>query len=160
IASRACSTTDCVIGDGSATSTPPVSITTKRLPAHSATSSLRSRVTPGVSCTTAARDSVSRLTRVDLPTLGKPTIATVPRRPSAVSVSRVSILANLFIGFILIQGRRNCPPTVFGTDLCGGQVPPSPEQGLSPNGDCPDNGFLGSPLAGSVLSSPNRDCPR
>src|SRR5919197_3165546 len=59
-------------------STPPVSITTKRFPAHSATSSLRSRVTPGVSCTTAARDSVRRLTSVDLPTFGKPTIATVP----------------------------------------------------------------------------------
>ena len=39
---------------------------------------LRSRVTPGVSWTTAARDSVRRLTRVDLPTFGKPTIATVP----------------------------------------------------------------------------------
>ena len=39
---------------------------------------MRSRVTPGVSCTTAARLCVRRLIRVDLPTLGKPTIATVP----------------------------------------------------------------------------------
>src|SRR6266516_198622 len=42
-------------------------------------SSLRSRVTPGVSWTTAARVPVSRFTSVDLPTFGKPTIATVPR---------------------------------------------------------------------------------
>ena len=47
-------------------------------PFQSARSSLRSRVTPGVSCTTAARVWVSRLTSVDLPTFGKPTIATVP----------------------------------------------------------------------------------
>ena len=79
IASRACSAIARVSGVGSAMSTPPVSTSTKRLPVHSQTSSLRSRVTPGVSCTTAARVSVSRLTSVDLPTFGKPTIATVPR---------------------------------------------------------------------------------
>ena len=62
-------------------STPPVSISRNRLPFHSHTSSLRSRVTPGVSCTTAARVPVSRLTSVDLPTFGKPTIATVPTSP-------------------------------------------------------------------------------
>ena len=33
-------------------------------------SSLRSRVTPGSSCTTASRDSVRRLTSEDLPTFG------------------------------------------------------------------------------------------
>src|SRR5436305_2909948 len=59
-------------------STPPVSISRKRLPDHSQTSSLRSRVVPCVSCTTAARELVSRLTSVDFPTFGKPTIATVP----------------------------------------------------------------------------------
>src|SRR5579859_6260279 len=59
-------------------STPPVSTSTKRFPVHSQTSSFRSRVTPGISCTTAARVSVSRLTSVDLPTFGKPTIATAP----------------------------------------------------------------------------------
>ena len=48
------------------------------MPLHSQTISLRSRVTPGVSCTTAARVPVSRLTSVDLPAFGKPTIATVP----------------------------------------------------------------------------------
>ena len=68
-----------VIGVGSAMSTPPVSTSTKRLPVHSQTSSLRSRVTPGISCTTAARVSVRRLTSVDLPTFGKPTIATAPQ---------------------------------------------------------------------------------
>ena len=52
------------------------------MPAHSQTSSLRSRVMPAVSWTTAARVAVSRLTSVDLPTLGKPTIATVPSRSS------------------------------------------------------------------------------
>ena len=48
------------------------------VPVHSQSSSLRSRVTPGVSWTTAARLCVSRLISVDLPTFGKPTIATVP----------------------------------------------------------------------------------
>ncbi len=77
-ASRACVAIALVRGVRSAMSTPPVSTRTKRLPVHSHTSSFRSRVTPDVSCTTAARDSVRRLTRVDLPTLGKPTIATAP----------------------------------------------------------------------------------
>jgi len=67
-----------VIGVSSATSTPPVSMSRNRLPFHSQISSLRSRVTPGVSWTTAARVAVSRFTSVDLPTFGKPTIATVP----------------------------------------------------------------------------------
>jgi hypothetical protein len=39
---------------------------------------LRSRVTPGVSKTTASRVADNRLTSVDLPTFGKPTTATVP----------------------------------------------------------------------------------
>src|SRR5881227_4493436 len=71
-----------VIGVRSAMSTPPVSTSTNRLPVHSQISSLRSRVTPGVSWTTAARLSVSRLTRVDLPTFGKPTTATFPASSS------------------------------------------------------------------------------
>jgi hypothetical protein len=61
-------------------STPPVSISRNSVPAHSQTSSFRSRVTPGVSWTTAARVPVRRLTSVDLPTFGKPTTATVPAR--------------------------------------------------------------------------------
>src|SRR6476469_3674308 len=85
IAARDCSTIERVIGVWSAISTPPVSISRKRLPFQSATTSLRSRVTPGVSCTTAARDSLSRLTSVDLPTFGKPTTATVPASSSATS---------------------------------------------------------------------------
>src|SRR5207237_2347782 len=79
-AAFACSAIERVIGSLPAMSTPPVSISRKRLPFHSQTSSLRSRVTPGVSCTTAARDSVNRFTNVDFPTFGKPTIATVPSR--------------------------------------------------------------------------------
>ena len=71
----------------SAMSTPPVSISRNRLPAHSQTSSLRSRVVPLVSWTTAARVAVSRLISVDLPTFGKPTIATVPSRSTRSSSS-------------------------------------------------------------------------
>ena len=57
-------------------------------PFQSQRSSLRSRVTPAVSCTTAARLCVSRLTSVDFPTFGKPTIATVPALLTA-SVGRL-----------------------------------------------------------------------
>src|SRR5262249_35800204 len=71
---------------------PPVSTITKRLPAHSQTSSFRSRVTPGVSWTTADLVDVSRLTSVDFPTFGKPTTATLPSRPSM--ASSVGALAN------------------------------------------------------------------
>src|ERR1700710_2336311 len=42
---------------------------------------MRSRVTPGTSCTTASRRPSTRLTRVDLPTLGRPTIATTGSGP-------------------------------------------------------------------------------
>ena len=48
-------------------------------PAHSHTTSLRSRVTPGSSSTTVRRLPVSRLISVDLPALGNPTTATDPR---------------------------------------------------------------------------------
>src|SRR4051812_8974055 len=82
IAACACSAMPRVIGDGSAMSTPPVSTSRNSRPDHSQISSLRSRVTPGVSCTTAAREPVSRLISVDFPTLGKPTIATVPSSPA------------------------------------------------------------------------------
>src|SRR5262245_15312304 len=93
----ACSATCCVSGEGSAMSTPPVSTRTKRLPAHSQTTSLRSRVTPGVSKTTASRVAVRRLTRVDLPTLGKPTTATPPRRGGSVigAALRAALLRDL-----------------------------------------------------------------
>ena len=42
---------------------------------------MRSRVTPGMSCTTAARRPRMRLTSVDLPTLGRPTMATTGSGP-------------------------------------------------------------------------------
>ena len=51
-------------------STPPVSISLKVRPFHSQSSSLRSRVTPGRSCTTASRVPVRRLISEDLPTFG------------------------------------------------------------------------------------------
>ena len=44
---------------------------------YAAQPSRRSRVTPGVGATSAARRPTSRLKRVDLPTLGRPTMATV-----------------------------------------------------------------------------------
>ncbi len=68
-----------VSGELSAMSTPPVSTSRSRLPLHSQTISLRSRVTPGVSKTTAERVADRRFTSVDFPTFGKPTTATVPR---------------------------------------------------------------------------------
>ena len=55
---------------------PPVSTTEKARPIHSASSTLRSRVTPGRSSTIASRRPTMRLTRVLLPTLGRPTTAT------------------------------------------------------------------------------------
>ena len=61
---------------------PPVSTTVKACPHHSASSSLRSRVTPGRSSTTAARRPTMRLTRVDLPTLGRPAMTTSGRWPA------------------------------------------------------------------------------
>ncbi len=62
-------------------SQPPVSTTTKVRPFHSASSSTRSRVTPGFSSTTAARRPTMRFTSVDFPTLGRPTMATTGVRP-------------------------------------------------------------------------------
>ena len=62
-------------GSVSSRSTPPVSISAKRRPFQSVASSLRSRVIPDRSCTTASRDWVRRLTSEDLPTFGYPTTA-------------------------------------------------------------------------------------
>ena len=58
---------------------PPVSITSKGTPAHSAGITLRSRVTPCSSSTTAARVPAMRFTKEDLPTFGRPAITTVGR---------------------------------------------------------------------------------
>ena len=78
IASSAWRTISLWKGPSSPASTPPVSISANRSPPHSTTSSLRSRVTPGSECTTVSRVAVRRLTSVDLPAFGSPTIATVP----------------------------------------------------------------------------------
>ena len=54
---------------------PAVSTSPNRLPFHVASSSTRSRVTPGSSCAIASRLPNSRLTSVDLPTFCRPTTA-------------------------------------------------------------------------------------
>ena len=58
------------------TTQPPVSTTDISMPFQSILPYWRSRVVPLVSLTMAARVCVSLLNRVDLPTLGRPTIAT------------------------------------------------------------------------------------
>ncbi len=57
-------------------SQPPVSTTVNERPFQSASSILRSRVTPGFSSTIASRRPTNRFTSVDLPTFGRPTTAT------------------------------------------------------------------------------------
>src|SRR5690625_386252 len=54
---------------------PPVSMTTKACSPNCPRPYCRSRVSPGTSATRASRLRVSRLNRVDLPTLGRPTSA-------------------------------------------------------------------------------------
>ena len=58
-------------------SMPPVSTSRNLRPLHSQSQKMRSRVTPGVSSTMARRWPVSLLKIVDLPTLGRPTMATM-----------------------------------------------------------------------------------
>ena len=76
------------------TSHPPVSTSRNSRPCHSPTTSLRSRVTPGRSSTIASRRPRIRFIRVDLPTLGRPTMATTGRpglvfmRPTARAARR------------------------------------------------------------------------
>ena len=60
-----------------AASQPPVSMIENGTPAQSAVSTLRSRVTPCSSSTTAARVPTIRLTSDDLPTLGRPATTTI-----------------------------------------------------------------------------------
>ena len=90
IAASACAVTFAASAGGSfvspaspGRSQPPVSTSTNARPVHSATSSRRSRVTPGRSSTIASRVPMMRLTSDDLPTLGRPTTAI--RGRSAVS---------------------------------------------------------------------------
>ena len=70
---------------------------------HSQTISLRSRVTPDVSWTTASRVSVRRLMSVDLPTFGKPTMATTPRSGGGGVASRFS--SSIAHGSVTSRGR-------------------------------------------------------
>jgi hypothetical protein len=60
-----------------ASSSPAVSITVKRRSPSRASPSRRSRVTPGWSSTSASRLPTSRLNSVDLPTFGRPTMASL-----------------------------------------------------------------------------------
>src|SRR5688572_33164567 len=60
-------------------SSPPVSTSENSRPRHSTVPYSRSRVVPGRSSTIASRSPTSRLKRVDLPTLGRPTTATTAR---------------------------------------------------------------------------------
>ncbi len=57
---------------------PPVSTSVKGWPCHSTSALMRSRVTPGWSCTMAMRRPTMRLNSADLPTLGRPTMAISP----------------------------------------------------------------------------------
>ncbi len=85
----------CFASASSLLSQPPVSTIRKLWPAHSATSSLRSRVTPGCSSTIVARRPTIRFTNVDLPTFGRPTTATIGSRatgtPSTISSERCRV---------------------------------------------------------------------
>ena len=58
-------------------SIPPVSISENCLSSHVISAYKRSLVTPGVSCTIAIFCPASALNKVDLPTFGRPTIATI-----------------------------------------------------------------------------------
>ncbi len=118
IAVRACTAICFVTGLGSAMSTPPVSISRKRSPFHSQTSALRSRVVPWTESTTAARVAVSRLMSVDLPTFGKPTIATVPseRRLQLPGLQLVcdGLVERLFFGCLVRLVAHNGGVSPFG----------------------------------------------
>ena len=58
-------------------SRPPVSTRENCLPHHSASPKIRSLVTPGVSSTMDSLRPTILLNKVDLPTLGRPTMATI-----------------------------------------------------------------------------------
>ena len=58
-------------------SMPPVSTSENFLFFHSHSPKMRSRVTPGVSSTMERRCPISLLNSVDLPTFGRPTMATI-----------------------------------------------------------------------------------
>src|SRR5262245_13844521 len=88
MAASTCFRTWAASGSSEPGSRPPVSITVARQPPNSVTPWMRSRVTPGVSRTIAFRLPIRRLKRVDLPTFGRPTIATTGSRTGAVASRR------------------------------------------------------------------------
>ena len=84
-------------------SMPPVSTRSKVRPRHSAWAYSRSRVTPGVSSTMDRRLPVSLLNSMDLPTLGRPTIAT---RGLAMDIPPIEICQGFPLGGRLASGAR------------------------------------------------------
>ena len=75
------------LSGAAACSRPAVSITVKVRSPSCASPSRRSRVTPGRSSTRARRRPTRRLNRVDLPTLGRPTMATVKVISAAMAIT-------------------------------------------------------------------------
>ena len=84
IAASVCSCMRPLRLSGAASSRPAVSMTPNARSPSCARPSRRSRVTPGRSSTSARRRPTRRLNRVDLPTLGRPTMATVKLMTAAV----------------------------------------------------------------------------
>ena len=90
IASSACSAI-CAASPLASGAQPPVSTSTNERPFQSASYETRSRVTPGTSWTTASRRPMMRFTRVDLPTLGRPTTATTGRVRAGVGTAGTAV---------------------------------------------------------------------
>src|SRR5690554_1374111 len=75
---------------------PPVSSSRKVRPSSVTTcASLTSRVTPGTSATMASRRPTRRLNRLDLPTLGRPTMATLAKASSSLDGAPVGPVAGV-----------------------------------------------------------------
>src|SRR5258706_10771107 len=66
-----------VSASGSTNPYPPVSTSSTNLPSIYSGAEIRSRVTPGISCTIEIRRPTSAFSKLLLPTFGLPTIATV-----------------------------------------------------------------------------------
>ena len=90
IAASVCACMRPVRLSGAASSRPAVSITVKARSPSRARPSRRSRVTPGRSSTNARRLPTRRLNSVDLPTFGRPTMATVKLMSGPRARSRAS----------------------------------------------------------------------
>ena len=96
---------------GALSSSPAVSISSTSRPRNVAGASLRSRVTPGSSDTSARRRPASRLNSVDLPTFGRPAIATIGRGPSLIYLYADRTPSSV--------STSSAPPTAIGTWLAG-----------------------------------------